>query len=78
MPSVSGDSITNNDIAYLRSTSAAGMRGGQGWVYVEASNDVEVCDSCGRRCAMPGASHTQVTASAAMMAITTAMKVLDL
>jgi hypothetical protein len=28
-PSVSGDSITNNDIAYPRSTCAAGTRAGQ-------------------------------------------------
>ena len=35
---LSGDSITT----YPRSTSAMGVRDGYGWVYVEASNDVEV------------------------------------
>ena len=39
-PSVSGDSITTNDIAYLRRTCAAGMREGHGLVYVDARNDV--------------------------------------
>jgi hypothetical protein len=38
-PSVSGDSITNNDIPYPRRTCAAGMRGGHDWVYVDARND---------------------------------------
>ena len=38
-PSVSGDSITNNDIAYPRCRSAAGVRDGHGWVYVDARND---------------------------------------
>ncbi|HEX8892787.1 MAG TPA: hypothetical protein VF783_05660 [Terriglobales bacterium] len=34
--------VTNNDIAYPRSTCAAGMRDGHGTVYVDARNDVEV------------------------------------
>ena len=32
--------VTNNDIAYPRSTCAMGMRVGHGWVCVEARNDV--------------------------------------
>jgi hypothetical protein len=39
-PGVSGDSITTNDVAYPRSTCAAGMRDGHGWVYVDARNDL--------------------------------------
>ena len=35
-PRLSGDSITKNGIAYPRSTCAAGMRDGHGWVYVDA------------------------------------------
>ena len=38
-PGVSGDSITNNDVAYPRRKCAAGMRGEHGTVYVEARND---------------------------------------
>ena len=41
-PSVSGDCIMTNEIAYPPSTSAMGVRDGHGCVYVEASNDVEV------------------------------------
>lgn len=41
-PSVSGDSIATNDVAYPRSTCAAGRRDGHGWVYVDARNDVGV------------------------------------
>ena len=40
-PSVSGDSITNNDIAYPRYRSAAVVREGHGCMYVDARNDVE-------------------------------------
>ena len=39
-PGVSGDSITNNDIAYPGHTSATAMREGHGMVYVDARNDV--------------------------------------
>jgi hypothetical protein len=38
-PGVRGDSITNNDIAYPRRTSARGVRDGHGWVYVDARID---------------------------------------
>ena len=38
-PCVSGDSITNNDIAYPRCRGATGFRDGYGWVYVDARND---------------------------------------
>ena len=38
-PSVSGDSITNSNIAYLRSPWATEVREGHGWVYFEARND---------------------------------------
>jgi hypothetical protein len=41
-PSVSDDSITNNDIAYPRHTCATGIRDGHCCVYVEAGNDVDV------------------------------------
>ena len=36
-PGVSGDSVTTNGIAYPRHTC---MPDGQGWVYVDARNDV--------------------------------------
>lgn len=39
-PGVSGDSIITNDGACPRSTCAAGLREGHGWVYVESRNDV--------------------------------------
>ena len=41
-PGASGDSITTNDIAYPRSTCAAGLREGHGTMYVEARSDFMV------------------------------------
>ena len=39
-PGVSGDCLTNNDIAYPRRTCAAGMREGHGWLCVDTRNDL--------------------------------------
>ena len=39
-PGVSGDSITTNELADPRRTSAAGMREGHGWVCVDTRNDL--------------------------------------
>ena len=39
-PGVSGDSITTNELAYPRSTCAAGVREGHGTLYIEVRNDV--------------------------------------
>lgn len=50
-PSVSGDTIMTNDIAYPGHNSARGVREGHGYVYVDARNKELVLDLCcpGRR-----------------------------